>query len=139
MLRRILAVVAGLAVAVVLVVLIQKLGHSLYPPPEDLSQQDQEFITNYVASLPWGPLAFVAASYALATLGGGWVAAAIAGENSMIYSGFVALCVLGGAISAMIAIPHPTWFAATTVIGIAAGALVGASLASHGGFNSRAV
>lgn len=138
MVRRILAVVAGLAVAVILIMLIQKLGHNLYPPPPDLDPADQEFMREYVASLPWGPLAFVIASYVVASLVGGWLAAMIAGEWSLAYSGIVAVAVLAGVISTVTMIPHPVWFTVTSVVGIVLAALLGASLASNSRSGRRA-
>jgi hypothetical protein len=139
MFRRILAVVAGIAVAVLLVTLIQKVGHGLYPPPADLDPADQEFMAEYVAGLPWGPLAFVLASYVLATIGGGWIAGAIAGERPLVYAGIVAVFILAGAIFTVMTIPHPSWFTWAAVIGIVAGALVAAMLGSRGGSFRKSV
>lgn len=139
MIRKIVAVVAGAVIAVVLVMLIQKLGHSLYPPPEGLDPADQEFMQEYIANLPWGPLAFVIGSYFVATLVGGWTAAAIAGEQPLLFSGIVAAFVLAGAIAAVSMFPHPTWFTVTALAGIVLAALLAAGLASNAGGNSRAV
>lgn len=130
MVRKIIAIAAGLAVAVITVMLIQKLGHHLYPPPEGMDPADQEFMKDYVASLPWGPLTFVIASYVFATLLGGWVAAAAAGERPVIFAGIIALLILAGAVSTMVMIPHPTWFMATSVVGIVLAAVIAARLAS---------
>ena len=139
MVRKILAVVAGLVVALLIVMLIQRFGHSLFPPPTDMDISDQEFMRKYVASLPWGPLAFVIASYVLAAFGGGLVAAMLAGERPMIFSGLIALAVLAGAVSTMVMIPHPTWFEIAAVGGIVLAALVAAGLAGNRRVNSRAV
>lgn len=139
MIRKIVAVVAGAVVAVLLVMLIQKLGHSAYPPPEGLDPDDEAFMRDYVANLPWGPLAFVIASYALSTLVGGWVAAAVAGERALLFSGIIATFVLAGAISTMMMIPHPTWFAITSIVGIVLAALVAAGFAARFGGDRRAV
>lgn len=130
MVRKIIAVVAGLAVAVITVMLVQKLGHHLYPPPEGMDPADQEFMKNYIASLPWGPLTFVIASYVLGTLAGGWVAAAMAGESPALFAGIIALLILAGAVSTMVMFPHPTWFMVTAVAGIIVAAMIAARLAS---------
>ena len=139
MVRRIIAVIAGIAVAVVLVMLVQQLGHGLFPPPPDLDPADRDFMEAYVASLPWGPLAFVIASYFLATLLGGWVAGAIAGERPMVYAGIVAACILAGAISTVMMIPHPAWFTATAIAAILLAALLAAALASRARGPNKAV
>lgn len=133
MVRRIIAFIAGIAVAVALVMVIQKLGHSLFPPPTDLDPADREFMEAYVASLPWGPLAFVIASYFVATLVGGWVAGAVAGEWPLLYAGVVGFFILAGAISTVMMIPHPTWFTMAAIAGIVIAALLAATLAARGG------
>jgi hypothetical protein len=133
MIRRLLAVIAGIAVAVLLVMLIQNLGHKLYPPPVDLDLNDQAFMKEYVANLPWGPLAFVIASYVIATLAGGWVAVVIAVERPLLYTAIVAAFVLAGVISTVLTIPHPTWFTTVAIAGIILAALLAAGLASHVG------
>lgn len=139
MVRKFLAVVAGLVVALLLVMLIQKFGHSLFPPPADMDTGDQEFMRKYVASLPWGPLAFVIASYVLSAFCGGLVAAMLAGEWPLIFSGIIALAVLAGAVSTMVMIPHPTWFAIAAVGGIVLAAFMAAGVAANRRVNSRAV
>lgn len=139
MVRRMIAVLAGIAVAVVLVTLVQKLGHNLYPPPADMDPTDQAFMQAYVASLPWGPLAFVIASYLVATLIGGWIAVAIAGERPLLFSGIVAAFMLAGAIFNVVMIPHPVWFTLAAVVGILLAALLAAFLGSRHGGSRRAV
>ena len=139
MIRRIVALLAGLAVAVVLVMLIQKLGHTLYPPPDGLDPADREFMEKYIASLPWGPLAFVVVSYVLSTLVGGWLAATIAGERPLLFAGIVGGFIPAGAIMTVTMIPHPPWFVAGSVVGIVGAAIVGATLASKRGGFGKAV
>lgn len=139
MVRKLFAVVAGLAVAAILVMLIQKLGHSLYPPPADLDPGDAEFMKGYVANLPWGPFAFVLASYVIATLAGGWVAVKAAGESPLVFSGIVGLFVLAGAITTIVAVPHPTWFTASAIAGIFIAVLLAAKTASKGTVMERVV
>ena len=137
MLRRIFAIVVGLAVAMIVVMLVQKLGHNLYPPPDDLDPADQEFMQNYIANLPWGPLAFVVASYTLATLIGGWVAAMITREKPLLYAGIIGAAVMVGAISTVVSIPHPSWFTTASVTGILVAVIVAAVVAANSGTYKR--
>lgn len=130
MVKKLIAVIIGLAVAMLLVSVIQKWGHSLYPLPTDMDLADQEFMSDYVANLPWGPLVFVLGSYFAGTLVGGWVAAFIARESPLVIAGFIGLAVLAGAIANMVIIPHPTWFATAAVIGIIVAVMIAAKLAS---------
>jgi len=130
MVRKLIGIIAGLAVAVMLVSLIQKFGHSLYPPPAEMDLADQEFMQNYMTNLPWGPLAFVLGSYVGGALVGGWVAAFIARESSLVIAGIVGMFILAGAITNMAIIPHPAWFATATVVGMVTAVLIAAKLAS---------
>lgn len=137
MIRKLIAIVLGLAVAIVLVSLIQKFGHSLYPPPPDLDLNDQDFMRDYIAGLPWGPLAFVLGSYVAATFAGGLLAALIVRERTLIIAGVIGLFVLAGAIANMVVIPHPSWFAATAVAGIILAVILAAKLAAGGSVRAK--
>lgn len=139
MIRRLLAVIVGIAAAILMVMIIQKLGHSLYPPPADMDLNDQAYMKQYVANLPWGPLAFVIGSYVIATLVGGWLAVAIAGEKPLLYAAIVAAFVLAGAIMTVMTIPHPGWFTAAAVAGIILATVLAAALASHTGTTRKAI
>ena len=139
MIRVLLAIIAGAVVAVLVVMLIQYIGHNVYPIPEDLDPADQEFMRQYIASLPWGSLAFVIASYALATLAGGWVAAAVAGERPMVMASIVGLLVMAGAITTVMSIPHPPWFTAASVVAVIAAAIIAGTIESNRGSARRSL
>ena len=59
MLRKILAVVLGVVAAVIIIIAIEALGHSIYPPPDNLDVANREAMEVYVASLPLAALLFV--------------------------------------------------------------------------------
>ncbi len=139
MIRKLLAIIIGLVVAGIIVMLIQKLGHSLYPPPAGMDLNDQAFMTEYVASLPWGPLAFVLASYFAATLAGGWIAASIAGQFPLAFAGTIGAIMLAGAIWNVYTIPHPPWFTITAIAVIVVASLLAAGFASRRSTGIRAV
>ena len=54
MLRKIAAVVLGVVLAFVLIIAVESLGHSVYPPPADLDLTDQAAMRAYVDTLPLG-------------------------------------------------------------------------------------
>ena len=70
MLRDIGAVVAGLAVAVVIIMAVQMVGHGIWPPPEGLDWNDTEVIRTYASQLPFLALLFPIVSYFLGALAG---------------------------------------------------------------------
>ncbi len=129
MLRKIAAVLLGVITAFVLVAAIQKLGQLVFPPPADLSLKDPERWRAYVAALPPGPFFFVLAAWALGTLGGGGVAARVAGEKSLFYAAIVGAVVMIASIAQLVAVPHPLWFTVAAFILIPAAAYAAAQLA----------
>ena len=77
-LRRVGAVIAGLAVAFALVSLAEFFVHRMYPPPPGTNMHDFEQVKHYVATLPLPPLLMVLGGHLLATFAGTFAAAKIA-------------------------------------------------------------
>jgi len=126
-------VVLGVIVAVVFIIAIEALGHSVYPVPEGLDITDTEAMQAYVTGLPIGALLFVMGAWLVATLAGGLLACFIARETPLVYSAVVGGLVLLGTIINLMSVPHPSWFSITSVLAIIAMIFVtgrlGASLA----------
>lgn len=118
--RKVFAVVLGVVVAVVVIIAIEMLGHSVYPPPDGLDLTNTEAMRAYVMDLPLGALLFVMAAWLVATLAGGLLACFIARETPLIYSAIVGGLVLVGTIINLMSIPHPLWFSITSVLAIIA-------------------
>ena len=128
--RKIVAVVLGVVVAVVLIIAIEALGHSVYPPPANIDMSDTEAMQAYVTSLPIGALLFVLAAWLMATLVGGLLACLIARETPLVYAAIVGGLVLLGTIINLMSIPHPLWFSAISVLAIIATIFVTGRLGS---------
>ncbi len=131
MVRKILAVIIGAAIAILLVSLIEFLGHQVYPVAQDIDMNDQQAMAAYVKSLPLGALAFVIGAWAIATLAGGFAAAKIAGEKPQVFAGIIGALVLLGTAMNLMAIPHPLGFSITAVVLIAFMSFVAGRLASR--------
>lgn len=118
--RKIFAVVLGVIAAVVLIIAIEALGHSLYPLPEGLDITDTDAMKAYVMTLPIAALLIVMASWIVATLVGGLLACFIARETPLIYAAIIGGLVLLGTIINLMSLPHPLWFSITSVLAIIA-------------------
>lgn len=118
--RKILAVVLGVIAAVVVIIAIEALGHSLYPLPEGLDITDSEAMRAYVKTLPVAALLIVMAAWIIATLIGGLLACLVARETPFIYSAIIGGLVLLGTIINLMSLPHPLWFSITSVLAIIA-------------------
>lgn len=110
MLRSVLGVVVALLVAVLVITMVEWLGHALYPPPGGFDLDDPGAAAKIVASLPIGALLFVALAWGIGAFIGGWVAARIAGRAPLLHAGIISGFLMAGGIATMIMIPHPAWF-----------------------------
>ncbi len=119
MIKNILAIVAGLAAAFAVVSLVQRVSHMLYPLPSGLDINDAEQLGTYIASAPLPALLLVLVSYYLGTVIGiivaNWIAPMGAVRNGLV----IGALMLAATIANVVMIPHPLWFSAAAVGGIA--------------------
>lgn len=110
MLRRILAVPAGLIAGIICITIIEKIGHQLYPPPAGAASGDMVAMKEYVAHAPFIALFFVIIGYALAAFVSGFTASKVANNGkhtSAIVCGVIFLFIT---IYMMFSLPTPVWF-----------------------------
>jgi hypothetical protein len=108
MLRSILATLAGIIAVFLLVLGIEMIGHSIWPPPPGLDPTDPESVRAAMAQAPLGALVVVAVAWVVGAFAGAWLASRIAERRWPAY-------VIGGltAVSSaanLVMIPHPFWF-----------------------------
>lgn len=128
MFRNAVAIVAGLAGAVFLIFIVQKVGHVLFPPPAGLDINDVQAARNYVAQLPLLALLFPVFSYGIGAFCGSLIACTIGTARPMILGGIVGLIILAMTIGNLIWIPHPHWFSALAIAVVVGGAWLAAKL-----------
>lgn len=121
MLRRILAVIAGIIVGSIGIWLIERLGHSLYPLPAGLKPTDMEGFKTYVENLPFMGKFIVILGYALGALLSGFVATKVANNNKPTAAIICGIIFMFFTIYNMVVLPTPAWF---WVLGIAVWGLV---------------
>lgn len=110
MLRRILAVPAGLIAGIICITIVEKIGHSVYPPPAAAGNGDMEAMKEYIATAPFMAMFFVIIAYALAALVSGFTASKVANNGkhtSAAVCGVIFLCIT---IYMMSSLPTPIWF-----------------------------
>lgn len=116
MLRKLLATIAGLVIAVAIVALIETLGFALYPPPASLDFEGKEQLIRYIWALPVPVLLVVLAAWTVGAFAGSVTASILAWRRArmgcLIVTGFVLIA----AVSNMLMVPHPAWFMVTAVI-----------------------
>jgi hypothetical protein len=120
MLRNAASIVFGVVSAFVTVMLIDKLNHMIYPPPPGLDFTDPAAVEPYLATLPVGAFLLVMASSVVAAFIGTLVAIYVGKIRPLYCAVIVGGIVLAATIANFIAIPHPLWLSALTLLGIVA-------------------
>lgn len=119
MIRKILAVIAGAALAVALIAAFDRISHWAYPVPENLDWDNASVVADYIASLPVGAFLFVLAGWGLGALCGGVLAALIAREKPVLFATIIGALVILGTVATLLSFPHPLWFSVTAIVVIA--------------------
>ena len=125
--RRILAVIAGLAIAFAIVMVTELIPHRLYPPSPGTNMDDFTQVKAYVASLPVTALVIVLAGWLVATVAGTSVAAGIGRSRVPAYV-VGALLLAAGVYNAFI-IPQPVWFSVVSLVIYIVGTMIGGRIA----------
>ena len=120
MLRNAASIVFGVVSTFVTVMLIDKLNHMIYPPPPGLDFTDPAAVEPYLATLPVGAFLLVMASSVVAAFIGTLVAIYVGKIRPLYCAVIVGGIVLAATIANFIAIPHPLWLSALTLLGIVA-------------------
>lgn len=129
-LRLALALVAGIAAALFTIMLIETLGHSLYPPPA-LDYSDTEALRAYVEGLPIGAKLIVLSAWLAGTIDGVFVAGLINRARYGLCAAVIGALVLAATLANLAMIPHPLWMAASGILGIPLCAWIMARLLPH--------
>jgi len=114
MLRKILGVVAGLALAIGVIVAMEMGGHALFPPPEGLDPMNEQDQAAIVAAMPPAAFLYLLLGYAVAVAVGGVAGNRIAQRSwpALIVGAFVAL----GSVANAFMIPQPIWVNVLSVL-----------------------
>lgn len=122
MLRNVIAIIAGLAIAILLVWSVQEIGHTLYPAPPSLDWNDADAVRTYISQLPFVALLFPVASYFLGSVFGPYAATRIGTARPIVVVGTITLVILALAVSTLIQLQPPLWFSALSVAAVLVGA-----------------
>ncbi len=130
MLRNVVAIVVGVVTAFVTVMLVDKIGHMVYPAPAGLDFTNPDAARPYLATLPLGAFLFVLASSVVAAFDGTLVACLIGTVKPRVFGIVVGGFVFAKSVANFIAIPHPLWLALATLAGVILSTLLAMRLAT---------
>ncbi|MDZ4728350.1 MAG: hypothetical protein SH820_00165 [Xanthomonadales bacterium] len=139
MLRKISAVLLGVLVAFATVMLVEWLGHQVYPPPPNLDFKDPEQLRQFTSNLPLGAFLLVLLGWLLGTLSGGLTACFVAREKPLVFASIIGAIMLAATIANLAMIPHPTWFSIAGIVVIGVGTLLAGRWSSTSAARIRAL
>ena len=113
MIRALLAVVAGVALAWFGIALLTGVVHAAYPLPSGIDPTDRTAFAAAVAQVPAGALALILAVWALGTFAGAWLAAHIG--RRAFYATLVGGVMMLAGVKMLVQTPHPLWFTAAGI------------------------
>lgn len=109
MVRTVISIVVGILASMVMIILLELIGHAIYPPPLNTDGNYQEALKIYFAGAPAGLFAIILLAYALGSFVGGCVAAMIAKEKKANRAMSVGGIMMGLGVFNLVSLPHPTW------------------------------
>ncbi|MDF2438003.1 MAG: hypothetical protein K0Q95_2379 [Bacteroidota bacterium] len=115
MLKNALAVILGLVGSSFIIFALEVISHIIYPPPANLDINNLEQIKEFTGSAPKIVFILVILSYAIGSIVGGLIAAAVAPTNKITKAITVGGILMGLGAYNLFMIPHPIW---TIVISI---------------------
>jgi glyoxylase-like metal-dependent hydrolase (beta-lactamase superfamily II) len=107
--RSALVLLAGVVVALVVVMLMDAVVGRVYPLAAGTDVSNPEGFRQAIAALPVGAFVLLVVGWALAAGAGAYVAARLATQARAIHGLIVALFVLVATLANLARIPHPTW------------------------------
>jgi hypothetical protein len=123
MLWRVFAVVAGLAVAALMVGIVEGISSMVHPLPAGIDYSDRAAMSAAIASLPATAFVLVLAAWGLGALAGAYVATRIGRHPALGY--LIGVLLAAGAVANLLAIPHPVWMWAGAAVVIPLTTLAG--------------
>lgn len=117
--RKVLGVVAGVIVAMLTIMLVEFVGHGVYPPPPELDLTSADGMAAYIATVAPGAMLFVVVAWFLGALTGGWTALRL--SDWTIATWIVAAVIACAGVYNATQIPAPLWMQISTVLAPALG------------------
>ena len=114
--KRILGVLAGVAVGLVFVMAGDYLSSVIHPWQKGLDYHNKEVVANFMLTVPFTAFLVMMVAYAFGAFLGGIVAALITGRSASRPAIIVGIILTIGSIFNQVEIPHPLWFAIAAVL-----------------------
>jgi hypothetical protein len=129
MLRVLGGIIAGVLLAVAIIIVVELVSHAIYPPPRGTNIDDPAAVARAAAQAPMGAKLLVILGWTLGTFCGCWLAGTIGKRAAPAVTPGVLVC--AAAIANMFQIPHPVWFWVASLALVAIAAIAGAAVGAR--------
>jgi hypothetical protein len=126
MLKKVLAVVAGLVAAIVIFMAFEHLKEHLYPLPHGIDRADHRAMSAYEESLPTTALVLMLGGWVIGSFVCGVLIKIIVKSSDRTPAYLAGLFLMAAGIVDIFLLPHPVWFIVTAVL-----IFIPATLAGH--------
>lgn len=114
MVRRIWGSVAGIAIAIGIMLAIEYVDAALYPLPADIDLDNADAVAAIIPGMPLPAKLIVVSAWLLGAFGGTWLAMRITDWRGSAV--IVTLFVIAGGVLNFLELPHPLWMQACAVL-----------------------
>lgn len=129
--RSVVSTMAGVVVAVIVVMIVEMTGHAIYPPPEGIDVTDPADQARLMEVIPAGAKVAVVMAWFLGALAGAWVALRMSGN--VLTGWLVGILMVAAGLWTTQMFPHPTWMLVSAVVLPLLGVLVARELHKRSG------
>ena len=114
MIRLVLGIVAGIVTGMIVISLMEMIGHAIWPPVAGMNAGDMDAVRASIAAMPLAALGFIVAGWTAGAFVGALVANLIAGRAlaGWIIAGLVVVSIIANAAM----IPAPIWMPASGIV-----------------------
>lgn len=110
MLRKILSVFAGIASAILVFILTEKVSDKFYPLPSESASYDPQVLSTHIATFPLTPLVVVLIGWVLGSFTCGFIIKLISGSSAKTPAYLAGLFLTTAGLVNLLSLPHPIWF-----------------------------
>ncbi len=111
--RKLLGTLAGVATAVVTILLVEAIGAGLFPMPGGFETGETAAASTMVSAMPLGAKLVVAIGWLMGAFAGAYSAFRLARWDAAGW--IIAMLVAAGGIANIVSIPHPLWMQVSAV------------------------
>jgi len=122
MLKKIVSLVVGFISALIVLVGIEELGHSIFPVPQNLNYNDHKAMDNFIRTLPAMAFVFVLFAHFSSAFIGSFITSLISKTNGLLGLIIGSLVLIGAIINILMLPFQPIWFVVLDILFTSIGA-----------------